>query len=282
MIDFLDAANQQIFKEQMARRRKGEQTTYEIEWTRKSGDKISTLVSPEALFDADGHLTGAFAAVTDITKRKRAEEATRQYTERLKILREIDQAILAVQSPEEIALATLQHIQRLVPCHRASVVEFDFDADERIVLAAHAEGETRSNMRVHVPLEMFGGLEKLHDGNVRLISDLLTLSEPAPVMQALRDEGLRSVITLPLIAQGQLIGTFNVGSGNPDDFSKEHIEIAREVADPLAVAIQQARLFEQVHAGRKRLQALSHRLWRCRRPSVATLLANSTTRLAKR
>ena len=173
MIDFLDAANQQIFKEQMARRRKGEQTTYEIEWTRKSGDKISTLVSPEALFDADGHLTGAFAAVTDITKRKRAEEATRQYTERLKILREIDQAILAVQSPEEIALATLQHIQRLVPCHRASVVEFDFDADEGIVLAAHAEGETRSNMRVHVPLEMFGGLEKLHDGNVRLLADIL-------------------------------------------------------------------------------------------------------------
>jgi signal transduction histidine kinase len=48
--------------------------------------------------------------------------------------------------------------------------------------------------------------------------------------------------------------------GNPGPFAPEHVDIAREVAGPLAIAIQQARLFGQVRAGRERLRRLAQQI----------------------
>lgn len=65
--------------------------------------------------------------------------------------------------------------------------------------------------------------------------------------------------SLPLIAGGELVGALDVeAAGGP--MPEEKWVVAREVAGQLAIAIQQARLFEQVRDGRRQLQALSHRL----------------------
>jgi GAF domain-containing protein len=59
-------------------------------------------------------------------------------------------------------------------------------------------------------------------------------------------EGVCSYINVPLVARGKLIGSLNLGADTSTAFTAEHVDIAREVADPLALAIQQARLHEQV------------------------------------
>jgi PAS domain S-box-containing protein len=71
---FLDEANRNVMKEQLERRRKGENETYEIVWTRKDKRKISTLTVPSPLFDIEGNFKGSFAVITDVTDRKKAEE----------------------------------------------------------------------------------------------------------------------------------------------------------------------------------------------------------------
>ena len=72
--DFLDEANRTVFEEQLFRRREGEHGVYEIEWTKKDGSKIATLMSPQPIFDDFGNYQGSFAVITDVTERKRAEE----------------------------------------------------------------------------------------------------------------------------------------------------------------------------------------------------------------
>jgi signal transduction histidine kinase len=67
-------------------------------------------------------------------------------------------------------------------------------------------------------------------------------------------------MSVPLIVQDELVGSFNLGSDQPGGFAPEYVDVAREVASSLAIAIQQARLFENLHASRERLQALSRRL----------------------
>jgi PAS domain S-box-containing protein len=70
----LDQANQVIMEEHVARRRKGEQSLYELDLLRKDGRRISTLVSGTPLLDDQGTFLGGFAVFTDITERKHAEE----------------------------------------------------------------------------------------------------------------------------------------------------------------------------------------------------------------
>ena len=72
--DFLDPASRKLF-EQRTVRKTGRSTSYELTLLRKDGGKVYTLVSGTPLFDAQSRPAGSFAVVTDITERKRMEEA---------------------------------------------------------------------------------------------------------------------------------------------------------------------------------------------------------------
>ncbi|MBN1344693.1 MAG: PAS domain S-box protein [Phycisphaerae bacterium] len=77
MIALLDEPNRLEFDRQMVRRRKGAADPYELELTGRGGRKVYTLVSPQPAFEEDGVYRGSFGVFTDITGRKRAEEAMR-------------------------------------------------------------------------------------------------------------------------------------------------------------------------------------------------------------
>jgi PAS domain S-box-containing protein len=199
-----------------------------------------------SLMYEDGEATGRYIVTADITERKRTEEALRHYIDRLKTLRTIDQAILAAASPESTAQATLSHVRHLVPCRQASVALIDREGSEVFVLAAHVEGETCLGKGKRIPIDSFQALSELEQGRHYLVEDTHVLTGPIPTDKQLLAEGVRSFLKVPLMFRGELIGSLNLGSSRPDAFTYEHVEIARELADQLAVAIQNARLQRQV------------------------------------
>jgi PAS domain S-box-containing protein len=74
IFELLDETNQLTVKDQMARRARGENKSYELEWTGKNGRKIPTIVSPEPIFNEAGKFKGGFAVITDISQLKEAEK----------------------------------------------------------------------------------------------------------------------------------------------------------------------------------------------------------------
>lgn len=175
-----------------------------------------------------------------------SEERLRHYAKRLTILHEIDQAILAAESPEAIARAALIHMRQLAPYRQASVVLFDFAAGRATVLATQASDETRLKEGMRFPLTAFRGISVLEQGGHHLVEDVLTLPEHLAPDEQLLAEGVRSYVGLPLIAQGKLIGSLNLEATEPGAFGGEEIDIAHRVASSLAVAVCQARLHESV------------------------------------
>ena len=61
-----------------------------------------------------------------------------------------------------------------------------------------------------------------------------------------RREGLISLLSVPLLFAGQSIGTLNVYTGRPYNFSNEEIQILSALAELSAIAIEKARLYERV------------------------------------
>ena len=55
----------------------------------------------------------------------------------------------------------------------------------------------------------------------------------------------RSEVDIPLISRGKLIGIFNAQSSSVDAFSPEQIDLLCALADNIAIAIENARLFRQ-------------------------------------
>jgi adenylate cyclase len=72
---FLDDAGRSVFAAEFAKRTAGHAGRYAIDWVRKDGSYLSTLVSPHPFFADDGAFTSSTAVVSDITPLKEAEAA---------------------------------------------------------------------------------------------------------------------------------------------------------------------------------------------------------------
>jgi signal transduction histidine kinase len=111
-----------------------------------------------------------------------------------------------------------------------------------------------------VPLEAFGDLADLMQGRPFLVADIGDLAHITPKVDVLLDRGIRSYISLPMRVRGELVGTLNLGAAAPAEFTEENTDLACQVADSLAIAVQNAWLFDRTQAARKRLQKLTHHL----------------------
>jgi PAS domain S-box-containing protein len=75
IMEFVHDDYKDFMQDQIASRQRGEARSYEIDWEAKDGQRVYTLISPKGFYDANGQLTGSLGVLTDITDRKRAEEA---------------------------------------------------------------------------------------------------------------------------------------------------------------------------------------------------------------
>ncbi len=226
-----------------------ETTQYRMEkrYIHRDGHIIWVDVAASLFKDEMGGLAFGFAFVQDITERRRAEQALRRTTERLQIQREIDRAILSAQSAEEIAYAALVCLQDLIPCRRTSVAEIDLAQQRGRDLLFLVEGEPRGRGMSWYPLSGVGqeAMDAIQRGEAHLVPDIAALEAPSHMERLMADLGVRAYVSVPLVVQHTLIGALNMSSERPDFFTPGHIEILEEVADSLAIALQQARLLEQ-------------------------------------
>jgi len=91
IVSFLDEKNKKTIRENIKRRREGRSTQYELEWTKKTGEKLSTIVSGAPFLAIDGQIQGSFAVITDITEIKQSREALEQSSEMMQTIFEESQ-----------------------------------------------------------------------------------------------------------------------------------------------------------------------------------------------
>jgi PAS domain S-box-containing protein len=181
--------------------------------------------------------------IHDISERKRAEKHLRGLAERLASMHRTDRAILlAIESPEAIAQSVLMLLPDLVHCTRASVVIFELEEKQARLLATDASGKAAAPMIKDLPIAAFGDLEILRQGRVEIIEEISGVTSPSAAAQVLRAEGIRSSIIVPLVTKQGLIGALHIGWEAAKAITPVEQEIASEMADHIAVAMEQARL----------------------------------------
>jgi len=247
LVIYVSGPNRRAFTDLTGRLRGGETdriSGWEVGLRRRGGGHTIASVTAVAARDTRGGVTGVRWMLHDVTERRQAEAAAGRYVNRLEVLAQMDRAMLSATSLKGTAEIALGYLQRLVTLPRASVALIDPREGEMTLLAVLVEGTTEVTEGASIHIDVAESFPEA--GQWRVVEDTYALEDPVPWIRAMREEGVRTILNVPLLAQGELLGSLNLGLTGPDQLGSEDREVLQEVADRLAVAMQQSRLLEQV------------------------------------
>ncbi len=201
-------------------------------------------------YDLDGQLYGVCGISIDISRRKQAElELTRiladlqHHSARLQTAIEVSKFVSTILDPESLTQQTVELIQERFEFYYVGLFIVD-EAREYAVLRA-ATGRSGRKMLATEHRLAVGGESMIGwcvaNARARIALDVgqEAVRFDNPLLPATRSE-----LALPLIARGEAMGALSVQSVQEAAFSGEDIAVLQVIADQLAIAIENARLYD--------------------------------------
>ena len=188
----------------------------------------------------------------------RLYEEARFRAEELDVLSEIARIITSTLDLEEVYQQFAEAVKRLVDFDRASIDTIDHDAGT--IKIAYLSRRTGSVLNQGETVRLEGTVSELASTTRRtqVVDDF---AEDTRFWAAnASGDGLRSMISMPLISNDRVIGTFNLMAQAPHSYGAWHREVLERLASQIAPAVENALLFEELKASRDRMGALSAQL----------------------
>ena len=230
--------------------------TFEIRIIDKNNKPLYLKENTVSVTDSESKMEYYQGTIEDITSQKLAETYLEEYMSRLEVLKVIYAGILEARSVENIADETLMRAnKKLSYISRSAVLLFN-TAENKATALSMWDGDTKitkvSTRSALFSLETF---EKLKNSRFYIENDLRIIREKSSSDLQLLNEGITSYLAYPLKVGEELIGAFYFCQNKPFENREKLLEIADEIAEPLAVAIRQARLSEENESKTKDLEA---------------------------
>ena len=141
--------------------------------------------------------------------------------------------------------------RQVANCPGAAVWSFDLQDCPARLLAADVEGESGIANGACLSVAELGFSPEELEGVADLVEEFSGEATPSLLARSLQAEGVRSLSILPLEAGGCVIGCLNLGMSAPGGLPPDDLQFARQVADLLAVALQDARLYDAERHARR-------------------------------
>ncbi|HET9116360.1 MAG TPA: GAF domain-containing protein [Gaiellaceae bacterium] len=169
----------------------------------------------------------------------RAYEAERAAREQIEHVQAVTDAALAHLEVDELLSVLLPRIRDILRTDTCAVLLLDEETDELVARAALGIEE---EIGVRIPLGA-GFAGKVAAEGRPLVIDVDEYPVYNPI---LRQKKLRSMIGVPLLVRGESLGVLHVGTLVPRDFRRGEVELLQLVAERVAIAIERARLHEDL------------------------------------
>jgi PAS domain S-box-containing protein len=197
---------------------------------------------------ADGGTHWLVGTVQDITSRKQAEMRIVEQLHAVDAARAEAEALrkstlaLSQNLAMDSVLDTLLHcISELVPFDKATVLFVEDGLELMVAREAPRNLPKRIGLTFKTSESVF--LQRiLFEKKAMLLKDVAGQSGWRDIPPL---DGVQSWLGVPLVAAGHVLGILSLGTSTPRIFTTEHLRLARSLALPAAVAIQNARIHER-------------------------------------
>lgn len=154
--------------------------------------------------------------------------------DRLRDIQSLTDATLSRLDEHDFLTELLDRVKGILQADTAAVLLLDFAAQQLIATAAAGlEDEVRQGVRIPVG-QGFAG--RIAAGQKPVILDLV--DHTTVLNPILWEKGIRSMMGVPLVTGGRVIGVLHVGSLSPREFTGADVELLQLAADRAATAVQ--------------------------------------------
>ena len=173
-------------------------------------------------------------------RERQAREAAERSAATVQALQLVTDAALAYLPVEDLLIALLHRITEILHTDTAAILLLEENG--RTLRARAAKGiEEEVEQGVRIPLGAgFAG---------RIAAERRPITSPdvdhADILNPiLREKGIRSLLGVPLLVEGRVLGVLHVGTLHPRDFTADDRDLLQRAADRAALAIEHAQVYE--------------------------------------
>ena len=187
------------------------------------------------------------------SREREARAAAEEAVSRLRDLETISAAALTHLDLDRLLANLLDGIRSVMHSDTAVALLLDESRDQLVASWARGlEEEVEAGVRVPVGAGFAGRVAATR--RPVFIPDVKRAEVVNPLLVK---RGLTSLLGVPLLADGRLLGVLHVGSVRPRVFTKDDERTLQLLADRVALALQQSRLYESERVASRRLEFLA-------------------------
>jgi sigma-B regulation protein RsbU (phosphoserine phosphatase) len=156
------------------------------------------------------------------------------WAERLRDVQSITDAALSVLDPQALLDALVERAREALQADTAAILLLDWRSGQLVATAASGlEEEVRQGVRIPVGRGFAGRIAAQGHPVILDVVDHTKVINPI-----LLEKGIRSLMGVPLLAEGKVIGVLHVGTLSPRAFADHDVDLLQLAADRGAVAVQ--------------------------------------------
>ena len=161
--------------------------------------------------------------------------------EYLRVFEEITKALSSSLNVKEVLDMIVRKLPEVMNLKAATVRLLDAAGAKLVLVASHGLSETYLNKG---PVDAEKNVTEALKEKPVAIYDVPT-DDRIRYKKEARDEGIKSMLTLPVIARGKVLGILRLLTGEPREFSRKEIDFASSLAEQCGIAIANAIMYEK-------------------------------------
>jgi GAF domain-containing protein/FixJ family two-component response regulator len=216
---------------------------------------VDNATSGKTFSKNDRYLLSVLADYTAIgVENARLYESARRRAEELALLNEVGQALSSTLDLEDVLTLIMERINAMLQVEAGSLLLIDAGSQDLVFQIALGEkAEQVKPLRLKVGQGIAGRVAET--GEPLLIADVAPDPRLRTAVDVSADFETRSVLCVPMLARGNLIGVIEIMNKRVNAFTEGDRRLLSSLAGYAAVAIENARLFRTAAKGSDRLSA---------------------------
>jgi two-component system NtrC family sensor kinase len=229
----------------------GESSTLRAFCFRKNGSPVASRIAvipnrnhrPDRMIVVVRDTPGQKTAPAETGPKLHRDKATQG-----ELINELSSIINSSLSIGTIFRMVVSELRKLIDYSRASLLLYNEKDGNLLIFALDTEMKTVMKKGVKAPIEGTSAGWVVKNNRPWISYDLNDTA--FPLDRKLLREGIRSTISIPLF-HDRMLGVFNFDSTEPSQYSEKDLDILLPVAKHIAVALENALLFEEISKEKK-------------------------------